>query len=114
MDDYHRDDLLAAMYQDDGQEQKTKPDVHIEQQGFSRTRKIRVGIVEYEVPTVEYVQRLEQQLAQQHKMIEHQKHLIDRLHGYLTSTRNFLRRQTIHLDKMNEDIQNKVDLREFT
>ena len=111
MEDFDRNELLAAMYYDDGEEEKNA--VEIEPSGFNRIRKIRVGIVEYEVPSVEYVNRIEQMLAKQARLIEHQRHQIERLQGYMLSTRNFLRRQSSNLVQMQEDIQNKMDLREY-
>ena len=87
-----RDDLLAAMYNDE----EAKPSVPLEQSGL-RTRKIRVGIVEYEVPTLEWVRHLEQMVQHQADMIEQQRREIDRLDALLRGTRNFVRRQTDNL-----------------
>jgi hypothetical protein len=67
--------------------------VPLEQSG-RRTRKIRVGIVEYEVPTMEWVRHLEQQLQQQADLLDQQRRSLDRLDALLRGTRNFVRRQT--------------------
>ena len=75
------------------------------------TRKIKVGIIEYEVPTIEYVTRLEQMVTRQAHIIEQQKRAIERLHGFMISTRNFIRRQTGRIADLQEDLDNKVDLR---
>jgi hypothetical protein len=105
--DEERDDLIASMYQSDDAE--TQQATQIEPSGFNRTRKIRVGIIEYEVPTIEYVHRLEILIASQGKMIERQKHMIDDLRGSVVSTRNFLRRQTSNMVEMREDLNQKID-----
>lgn len=88
-----RDDLLAAMYNDD---EAPAPKLPLEQGGL-RTRKIRVGIVEYEVPTLEWVRHLEQLVQHQADMIEQQRRALDRLDALLRGTRNFVRRQTDNL-----------------
>jgi hypothetical protein len=77
------------MYTDD---EPTKA-VPIEQSGL-RSRKIHVGAIEYEVPTVDYVHHLEQSVMQQAKMIDQMRREIARMNVLLHGTRNFVRRQT--------------------
>jgi hypothetical protein len=113
MEDYDRAELLSAMYQDDEVENKASDVSPIDPTGFNRTRRIRVGIVEYQVPTVEYVSRLEQLIAQQARTIEQQKRSIERLEGFVLSTRNFIRRQTSRIQEIQTDLESKVDLREY-
>jgi hypothetical protein len=84
-----REQLLAAMYNDPDPVAKATP---IEQTGL-RSRKIRVGIVEYEVPTVEYVQQLERLVTQQADLLTQHRRTIDRVTAMLYGTRNFVRRQ---------------------
>src|SRR6185437_13831020 len=92
--DIDRDQLLAAMYNSEEPDEVQKFREPEEGIGFSRTRKIKVGIIEYEVPTVEYVNRIELMITQQARVIEMQKRQIDRLKGAIVATRNFIRRQT--------------------
>lgn len=106
--DYDQDDLIAAMYQDDTEEIETEPK-HVDPSGFRRSKDIHIGIVKYEVPTVEYVMRLEQIVMQQARIIEMQKHEISRLSNFMVSTRNFIRRQTLHLSEMQNNLDNKID-----
>ncbi len=75
MDD-DRAALLGAMYQQPpsaARNGKSAPAIG------GKTRRIRVGIVEYEVPTVEAVAHLEQIVAQQANEIAQQKRLLIRL-----------------------------------
>ena len=88
-----KDQLLAAMFSDD----EVKPSVPLEKSG-ARTRKIRVGIVEYEVPTLEWVRHLEQTVLHQADLLEQQRRELDRLGVMLRGTRNFIRRQTDAID----------------
>ena len=85
-----REQLLAAMYNDEADVVKTTP---IEQTGL-RSRKIRVGIVEYEVPTMEYVHHLERLVTQQAETLTHLRRTNERITAMLYGTRNFVRRQT--------------------
>jgi hypothetical protein len=78
------------MYNDESEPAKNAP---LEQSGL-RTRKIRVGIVEYEVPTQEWVRHLEQLVQHQADLIEQQRRALDRLDTLLRGTRSFVRRQT--------------------
>jgi hypothetical protein len=96
------DDLLATMYDDDA---VVVPPVAAP----VGTRKIRVGIVEYEVPTVEYVRQLEQLLAQQTQMINQHRRAIQRLDMLLHGTRKFVRRYGDTISDIQLDMIRKVD-----
>jgi hypothetical protein len=113
MEENDRGALLAAMYQDDGQ-QDDGSETHVDVPGFNRSRIIKVGIIAYEVPTVEYVQRLEQLIANQSSIIGQQKQSIERLKAFVLSTRSFIRRQTSRITEMQDSIDGKVDSRDFT
>lgn len=111
--DFDRDELYAAMYNDEEEPEKTKEPSYIDPTGFSRTKKIRVGAVEYEVPTIEYVSRLEQLVLRQARVINQQKRHLERLEGFVLSTRNFIRRQTNRIAEIQTDLDGKIDYREF-
>lgn len=93
--------LLAAMYQDDDDQPSDTP---VDQPGFNRSRKIRIGIVEYEVPTVEYVTRLEQVVMRQQHMIDQQRRLLARVQSSLSATRNAVRRQAITVHEVSNQL----------
>lgn len=82
------------MYQGD-EEEENKPiaQAPAPEFGTKRTRKVRVGAVEYELPTVEYVQQLEQLVHQQARMLEQHRRAIGSLHRSLTAASNAIRRQ---------------------
>ncbi len=105
-----KDELIALMYRDEPKKETTNQ-TQINS-GFSRTRKIRVGAIEYEVPTVEYMNRLEQLVVHQAKTVEELLQRIDRLNITVISTRNFIRRQTNRLNEMQNDLSGKIDYRE--
>jgi hypothetical protein len=99
----NREDLLAAMYDDDAPDMPTIPIDN----GISR--RIRVGVIEYEVPTVDYVRRLEQIILQQAQTLEQQRRTINRIEGMLMGTRNYLRRHGDALSDLRYDMARKVD-----
>ncbi len=103
------DDLFAAMYLDDNSEQKP---VEMQPTGFSRTRTIHVGAIKYEVPTIEYVTRLEFVINYQAKMMAALKQELITLRHSLNSTKNFANRQSDRLHEMQNALDNKLDLRE--
>jgi hypothetical protein len=84
-----RTELLTAMYRDDAAETATQVPV---EPGQQRSRKIRVGIIEYEVPTMEYMRHLEHIIAQQAQMLAQQRRLIARIESGAHTTRSFVRR----------------------
>lgn len=96
------DDLLAAMYSDDI-EAPTTTHNPIEPSNL-RTRKIRVGVVEYEVPTKEYMRHLEQMVMQQAQTIEQMRREMTRLRTDLHGTRVYLYRQNDHLSDMRREL----------
>lgn len=74
MDD-ERANFIAAMY-------KKEPTSHLTPRvdaPIGKSRKIRVGIIEYEVPTVTYVETLERLVAMQGSELLQQKRLLKQL-----------------------------------
>lgn len=112
MDDYDRDALLSAMY-DTEEEPEKKDNVQIDPTGFQKSRIVRVGPISYELPTLDYVNRLEQLIVRQGQLIERQRRQLERLQGAAIGTRNFIRRQTGRLQDMQNDLDSKVDYREY-
>lgn len=100
--------LLSAMYQDDDAEQQPKPTA-THPSGFNRTRKVRVGVVEYELPTVEYVTRLEHIVLRQQHMLDMHQRAINRLQNSLISASNLIRRQGNVTADLREELGHKMD-----
>lgn len=98
-----RDDLFASMYDDDMQAAPKPIDP------APGTRRIKVGIIEYEVPTVEYVRQLEHLLVQQAHMLDQQRRAIHRIETLLHGTRNFVRRHGDVIGDMRSELTRKVD-----
>ena len=105
-----RDEIYAAMY--GKMEPEKKKDVHIDPTGFNRTRKIMVGAIPYEVPTVAYVARLEQIVARQAMMIRRLEQEMNTMQKFVNGTRKFMKGQTKHINEMQHDLDNKIDARE--
>jgi hypothetical protein len=85
-----RNELLATMYQEDETDEAAQVSI---EQGHQRSRKIRVGIIEYEVPTMEYMRHLEQIIMQQAQILAQQRRLITRIENGVHNTRSFVQRQ---------------------
>jgi hypothetical protein len=98
-----RDDLLATMYDDEVVVPVAPLDV------TPGTRKIRVGIAEYEVPTVEYVRQLEQLLTQQSHMITQLRHAMHRMESLHHGTRSYVRRYGDAIGDIRAQLLRKVD-----
>ena len=102
--------FLTAMYQDDQEPvQETGP---IDPAGFNHSRKIRVGIIEYEVPTLEYVARLEQLVARQQTTIDRLSRSVSRFHAMLLATRNATRKHSAAINEVANELTTKVSLYE--
>jgi hypothetical protein len=110
--EYTQDDLITAMYQNDEPETTSPEQTHIEQSGFARTRNIWVGAIKYEVPTMEYLGRLEQMIAAQARIISGQSRELTRLNHFMVATRNFIRRQTNHITELRTGLDQKIDQRD--
>lgn len=103
------DDLMAAMYSDDDDAQPSSKPID---PGNLRTRKIRVGIVEYEVPTPDYVRHLEQLVLQQAHNMQLMQREMARLRVELHGTRHFVNRQSDNIADLRRDLTSRrVDLR---
>ena len=98
------DDLLAMMYSDEA----TVPTVATEA-STARTRTIKVGIIEYEVPTVEYMRFLEATIAQQAYTIDQHRHAIERIQTLLQGTRGYVRRHAGALDDIRQNLTRRSD-----
>ena len=109
MDDENEDRaaVLSAMYQDDG-DHPTRSTTRIADASVGRSRKIRVGIVEYEVPTPEYVQSLERLLQRQAVELAEQRQLITRLTAAVSQARHSYRSNAHALDAIRGELDKKI------
>jgi hypothetical protein len=112
--------ILAAMYQDNEAE---IDDDTIDDDGYhhkpvtqagARTRRIRVGAIEYELPSIEYVQQLERTLAQQNDTLLQQRRLIDRLAMVLARTQRANALHQLKTDEIRRELSTKLTVRSST
>ena len=110
-----RDKILSLMYNDEPESDETVAgsEEKLVVSTYSRTKKVRVGAIEYEVPSVEYVARLESLLLRQGALLEKQRREIERLEQFMVGTRNFIRRQTSKIADLQEGLDNKIDSRDY-
>jgi hypothetical protein len=109
--EYDPIDLITTMYQNDDAPNEARK-VNLEPSGVRRTRDIQVGAIKYEVPTIEYLNRLEQMIMAQAQIIEKQRRDLSRLDSFVISTRNFIRRQTTRIGEMQINLDSKLDVRD--
>jgi hypothetical protein len=109
MDHDDRSAVLAAMYQDDDDPAAADQPINTNR---ARTRKIRVGIIEYEVPTVEYTQQLETMIQHHARVIERQQRLIDRMAAMLNKSRSGQQGHLRQLDDLRLELSKKIGRRE--
>jgi hypothetical protein len=92
MDTQDRDDLLASMYDTDTPtKQREQPPA--DANGMRRSRRLAIGAISYEIPTVEHLAMLERRLGQQAQQIADQGHYLKRLEAMLALLRTAVRRQ---------------------
>src|SRR3954467_5337350 len=88
--DNDRAAILSTMYQAEDEPDERAPTstkAAVAQAGINRSRRIRVGAIEYEVPSIEYVRQLEQSLLQYSQMVSQQRRVLDRLLKIMKSQR---------------------------
>ena len=113
--DLDRAAVVSAMYQTDDDDETASPDSRALVTGRTgHTRRIRVGAVEYEVPSVEYVQQLEQMVAQQVQTVLQQRRLIDRMASMLLKTRHSQVGHMRAMDDLRRELAKKITMRDFS
>jgi hypothetical protein len=105
-----RQELLAALYGEDNA--PTKKEVYIDPSGFNRIKKIKFGAITYDVPSMEYVIRLEQLVSNQSQKINRMEQAISKLERMVNGTRKFIKSQTKHINEIQHDLDQKIDIRE--
>jgi hypothetical protein len=109
--DQDRSTMLAAMYQNTEPVNSHAPTIN---PTATRSRRIRVGAVEYEVPSLEYVQRLEQAMHRQDQMLRQQRILLDRVTALLTKSRTSQQGHSRAMDDLRREMTKKITLRDYS
>ena len=108
--------LYAAMY--DAEPAAKRPhddDAALPGLGQPRkSRRIVMGAVGFDAPTVEYVESLHKKIDQQDRVIEEQSRHMKRLDVMLMMLRNTLRRHLGAVADLSRDVENKLDRRELS
>jgi len=99
------EDLLATMYAD---EEEDARESHAPSTTLARTRLIKVGIIEYEVPTVEYMRFLEATITQQAHILDQYHHALERIQAMLQGTRGHVRRHVAAIDDMRQELSRRA------
>lgn len=105
--------VVSAMYQTDDDDEASSENRVLVNARTGHTRRIRVGAVEYEVPSVEYVQQLEQMVAQQVQTVLQQRRLIDRIASMLLKTRHSQVGHMRAMDELRRELAKKITMRDF-
>ena len=107
-------DILAAMYGDPPEKPGPAPLKPLDAiSGDTRkSRRVVMGAVKYDVPTVEYVDTLERRITQQDRLIIQQTRTIRRLELSLIALTNSVRRTGGSLTDVSRELSNKIDRRD--
>jgi hypothetical protein len=108
--DTNRETVLSAMYQGDDDNPN---EVRSLASPSDRTRRIRVGAIEYEVPTVSYMQQLEQTLAHHSRIINHQQRVIDRLNATISKNTQSQSGHEHDIDDLKREMIRKINQRDY-
>ena len=111
MDD-DREELLARMYNSAIEEPTPKTSPVVQSSGIARTRRIAIGAISYEVPTIEYCAHLERLITAQASVIEQNKRDIKRIEGLISNIRQFIKKHSVKLLSMSHEIDQKIDRRD--
>lgn len=107
-----RGTILSTMYQDDTDDGATETRPLTSFSG--RTRRIRVGAIEYEVPTIEYTQQLEQTLARLARTIDQQQRMIERVVTTLSKAHHSQLSQAREMEDLRRDMSRKINQRDLS
>ncbi|CAM6054967.1 unnamed protein product [Sphagnum tenellum] len=101
------------MYDDEPTEKKPLADLPQDGMGLRKSRRMIMGAVAFDVPTVEYVDSLEMRIVRQERTIAEQNRMLKRMEIALTTMRNLMRRQAGNLSELGYEINNKIDRRDI-
>ena len=97
--------LLAAMYDE---EDSKKPLTPLEPTG-KKSRRIVMGAVKYDVPTVEHIDLLEKRIKELENIIILQNRTLKRFDIMFLQFRQVLRVQNGSINELNQDMRSKID-----
>lgn len=102
MTEEERLELLAELYNSEPDEPKTNNAPIIYADGMRRSRRIVIGAVSYDVPSVEYVSYLEQKVVSQGRNIDELRQIIRRIDAGVNQIRH-------QVGQTKSALQNKID-----
>jgi septal ring factor EnvC (AmiA/AmiB activator) len=111
MTEDERTNLLALMYDDEKKIPGAKKPNEVPDQN-RKTRRVVMGAVAYEVPTVEYVENLEKKIAQQERTIFEQSRQLKRIESSLIILKQSIRKNNSNLNEIALDLDYKIDRRD--
>lgn len=104
MDAEDRAALLAAMYDDSDKTAKRPDEPPPDATGLRRSRRMVMGAVSFDIPTLEYTAALEQRLTRQDRQIVEQGRHLKRLELMLGLLRSALHRQAGLVGDLGRDL----------
>lgn len=113
MDNDEKNMLLSAMYNsddDDEDELSTQPRTSVD--SFGKTKIVHVGAIKYELPSIEYVNKLEQMLVQQNTKISELQRNIEKLQKIITATKSLTRRHVSNINEIHSELDRKINSRD--
>lgn len=111
--DNDKDALLSAMYNssdDEIDELSSKPDTRFDSLG--KTKIVHVGAIKYELPSVEYVNKLEQMIVRQNNQIIELQRNMEKLQKNIIATKSIAKRHISSINEMQSELDKKVNLRD--
>lgn len=107
-------DHLAAMY---GVNQEVAPKINRtvvkpNENKSAKTRRINVGIVGYDLPSVEHVDMLEKKIEALEKLVQEQHSKMRRMEASISILKNALNRTNSNVGTLSKDLDQKIDRRD--
>jgi len=109
------EDFLGSMYSvdDDVAEPRINHTIVREPESKStKTRRINVGIVGYDVPNVEYVLSLERKIDTLEVLVQDQANQLRRMQASIMRLQNALHRLGGSVTNVSKELNNKIDRRD--
>ena len=112
-DNSERLEMLAAMYNaPDDIEAKNKRTEVLQPDGIKRSRRMVMGAVAFDVPTVDYVTFLENRIAAQNASIKSLENDVTRIKTIVSDLQRHTRRAITRLGDVSRNLDNKIDRRD--
>lgn len=112
MTEEERTALLAAMY--DPEEEKTdKKTLQPLEPTGKKSRRVVMGAVKYDVPTVEYVEQLEKRVIELERRIQIQDRISRKFDMMISRLTQALRNHGSVVNEISHSLDNKIDRRDI-